>query len=94
MPPRLQVTVLNELNDITFSVLDVLRLPNLNSNKSPGPDNIHPRVLSECAEELAFPLYILFRKSLTEGKVPLAWKEGRVSPILQARVLKLIIIGR
>ena len=80
----------------TFSVLDVLRLPNLNSNKSPGPDNIHPRVLSECAEELAVPLYILFRKSLTEGKVPLVWKEGRVSPIYKkkARVLMLIIIGR
>ena len=55
-------------------------------NKSPGPDNINPRVLSECAEELAVRLYILVRKSLTEGKVPQASKEGRVTPIYKKRL--------
>ena len=35
--------------------------------KSPGLDGIHRQVLSSCdAEELATPLYIIFRKSLDE----------------------------
>jgi len=39
-------------------VLDVLR--RLQIDKSPGPDGIHPRVLKECATEMAYPLTFLF----------------------------------
>ena len=31
------------------------RLQNLNSNKSPGPDEIHPRTLKETAAEISKP---------------------------------------
>ena len=37
-----------------------MKLKHLNVNKSPGPDNIHPRILSEASEILALPLKILF----------------------------------
>ena len=50
-------------------------------DKSPGPDGIHPRVLKECATEMAHPLTVLFQTSLQEGIVPKAWKEAYVSPI-------------
>ena len=51
--------------------------------KPPGPDNIHPRVLKECAKELTLPLFLLFKKSLSAGRLPAAWKEGHVTPIFK-----------
>ena len=80
--PKLQVKEV--LDDINFTVADVLQLLHkLNVSKSPGPDNIHPRILKECAEELAIPLYTMFRTSLTAGQLPQAWKEASVSPIFK-----------
>ncbi|KAI8505108.1 hypothetical protein Bbelb_172170 [Branchiostoma belcheri] len=73
-----------DLNNINISVEDVCRrLKNLNPNKSPGPDNIHPRVLKEMAEVLATPLQIIFTKSLEEGKLPREWKIGHITPIFK-----------
>ena len=71
-----------ELADVTFTTADVLKhLLNLKTDKSPGPDMIHPRLLKECAHELAYPLYILYRKSLDDGIIPQDWKDGHVIPI-------------
>ena len=72
------------LSNITFTVSDIMELLlNLNSNKSPGPDTIHPRVLKECAEVLALPLYLLFTASMEHGKLPAAWKEAVITPIFK-----------
>ena len=46
-------------------------------------DGIHPRVLKECAKELAEPLTILFQTSLKESKTPMDWKEVIVTPIFK-----------
>jgi len=55
------------LTDISFTSEDVLKLlQGLKPDKSPGPDMIHPRVLKECANELAYPL---FRLSQGIGKM-------------------------
>jgi hypothetical protein len=84
MPAKLSVAVHKIWNEFEFSEKDVLQLlQKLNFNKSPGPDNVHPRILSECAEQLARPLYILFKASLSEGQVPQAWKEGKIVPIFK-----------
>ncbi|KAI8495249.1 hypothetical protein Bbelb_272350 [Branchiostoma belcheri] len=73
-----------DLNSINVSVEDVSRrLKNLNPNKSPGPDNIHPRILKEIAEVLETPLQIIFTKSLKEGKLPREWKIGHITPIFR-----------
>ena len=42
---------------------------------------IHPCVLKDCAHDLAYPLFRMFRKSLDEGNVPNYWKSGNVTPI-------------
>ena len=74
--------VKQQLTDVSFTCEDVLKLlQDLKPDKSPGPDMIHPRVLKECAHELAYPLFRLFRKSLDEGNVPKDWKSGNVTPI-------------
>ncbi|KFV66000.1 RNA-directed DNA polymerase from mobile element jockey, partial [Dryobates pubescens] len=53
----------------------------LDPHKSMGPDGIHPRVLSELADELAGPLSIIFQQSWLTGEVPGDWKLGNVVPI-------------
>ncbi|CAH1277366.1 Hypp9585 [Branchiostoma lanceolatum] len=57
------------------------KLEALNPNKSAGPDNIHPRILRELAGELAYPLAILFNKSLKSAKLPEEWKVAHITPI-------------
>ena len=53
----------------------------LRPTASPGPDAVHPRVLSELAAPLCRPLTELFNHSLTTGRVPEEWKLGQVVPI-------------
>ena len=50
-------------------------------NKSPGPDNIHPRIIKELMEELLEPLRIVFTSSLEEAEVPAHWREAYVTAI-------------
>ena len=57
-------------NDVFISTTSITQLDmekalmNLNVNKSPGPDGLHPRVLRELASVLSYPLKILFDKML------------------------------
>ena len=84
IPTKAQTNVQEILSDIDFSSDDIMKiLSNLKADKSPGPDKIHPSVLKECADVLAYPLYLLFRKSLNEGSLPQDWKDGYVTPIFK-----------
>ena len=65
-------------NDDVFKVLKSLKV-----NKSPGPDGVHPKVLSELAQELCSPLKKLFDKTMREGKIPNKWKLAEVRPIFK-----------
>ena len=58
-------------------------LENLNGNKSQGPDGMHPRILKELAEELSYPLYKIFKRSISEGKIPDKWREAEVRAIFK-----------
>ena len=59
------------------------KLKELNPSKSPGPDQVHPRVLKELASTVCGPLSHIFRKSLDSGRLPKPWKEANVSPIFK-----------
>jgi len=68
--------------DISFDTDVVLKaLSKLRSDKAMGPDGVSPRLLIETKEEISYPLYLLFRKSLDESSVPADWKQGLVTPI-------------
>ena len=58
-------------------------LKKLSPSKSSGPDDFHPRVLSELYSVISRPLSILMRKSLDEGVLPQTWKDACVSPIFK-----------
>ena len=52
------------------------RILKLNTNKSPGPDYMHPPVVKELASVIVDPFYFVFDLSLKTGRVPSAWKLG------------------
>ena len=51
-----------------------IRLQKLNTTKSPGPDGIHPRILVEAANQIAYPLKLLFECSFNTSQLPGEWK--------------------
>ena len=53
----------------------------LKVGKSPGPDNLHPRVLKEVALKIADPLVVIFQNSLNSGLVPTDWRVANLSPL-------------
>ena len=53
----------------------------IRADKSPGMDGIHPQVLNLCSDEMSKPLFIIYKKSLEEGRLPKEWKYARVIPI-------------
>ena len=80
--PEFQNRTEHTMEEINFDREDIKkRLKNLNGSKSPGPDEIHPRVLKELAEEVTEPLYILFKQSREECKIPQDWKIAKITAI-------------
>jgi len=57
------------------------RLARLKTDKSPGPDQLHPRILYETRDVIAYPLFLIFSKSLETGRLPGDWKLAEVTAI-------------
>jgi len=78
-PPR---DIKQPMIDIDFSQqLVEARLANLNTSKSVGPDNVHPRVLKELKGVISLPLSIIFRTSYATGAIPEDWKLANVTAV-------------
>jgi len=58
-------------------------LSNLDTDKSMGPDRMHPRVLRELADIIAEPLSIIFARSWRTGEVREDWRKAIVTPIFK-----------
>ena len=56
-------------------------LSKLNVKKTQGTDNLHPKLLAESSKSIAQACSIIFRLSLSEGKLPSCWKEANVTAI-------------
>ena len=74
----------NVLSDIEFSEEDIIKAINAMPEKSsPGPDKFPSILIKKCKEELSLPLYILWRKSLDTGTVPIGHKQQTIVPIFK-----------
>ena len=67
---------------IEESYVKILLL-DLRTDKSPGPDQIHPRILKETAIHICKPLTKLFKLSISQGRVPQQWKLANIVPIFK-----------
>ena len=74
------------ISEVAFS-RDVVEgvLLSLDPTSSSGPDEIHPRLLRECARALSTPLCLIFQKSFTVGRVPSAWSSSNIVPIYKSK---------
>ena len=55
----------------------------MKDNKSPGVDEIPPKLLMETEEQISIPLARIFNLSLKEGVVPFEWKEANIMPLFK-----------
>ena len=82
--PKVSADLKSKLSNITISQEQILTsLRSLNPNKSPGPDKVHPKILKELSEQLQYPVWKLFNRSLKEGRIPRRWKIAEVRPIFK-----------
>lgn len=72
----------NHIHDVMLSADNILKqLKSINISKACGPDNCHPVLLKECANELYIPIHMIFCKSMDEGVIPDDWKLANVTCI-------------
>ena len=62
----------------------------LNVSKTPGPDELHPRILKECAYELSTSICIIFNKSIRLGRLPNDWKHANITPVFKKGIKTLV----
>ena len=62
------------------------KLAKLNTSKSVGPDNIHPRVLKEPKGAISLPLSLIFKTSYETGSIPQDWKSANVTALQYTKV--------
>ena len=58
-------------------------LTGLNPSKALGPDEFHPRVLKELANELGPVFAHLFQQSLDTSETPKEWLLANICPLLK-----------
>jgi hypothetical protein len=51
------------------------------TDKSEGPDGLHPALLKGCIESMARPLSMIFSKSFESGELPAERKTAHIVPI-------------
>ena len=70
------------LDSLDIYAQDIYKfLKELKQYKSPGPDELHPRLLSELSGCIALPLKEIFDRSLSTGQVPKLWKLANVTAV-------------
>ena len=72
----------NSLSDISFSHAQIVAIiKKLDSKKANGFDSITAAMLKVCPDEVAIPLFLIFKKCLESGSFPSTWKHANVQPV-------------
>ena len=80
--PDFNLNVKSAIEHVSFPADKIKKkLDNVNRYKSPGFDELHPRILKELSNELSLPSSLVFSKSLSEGELPQGWKDAIIMPL-------------
>ena len=82
--PNLQIDIgdVEMCEDIVITEDEVYKkLCNLNVNKSPGPDGVHPKILKVLAPVISGFICTVFNESIQSGTLPESWKSAHISAI-------------
>ena len=83
-PEMISITPSVPFDDSEFNIKEVNKLlSSLDTSKSPGPDQVHPKVLFDLADVIDTPLCIIFNSSFKSGIVPETWKIGQISALFK-----------
>ena len=92
---QLNTSIVHPMVNLEISAEEIKeKLKNLNISKSSGPDMIHPRILYELREELAYPLMKIFNCSLKSNELPSDWKTANISAIFKKGRKSDVTTGR
>jgi len=61
------------------------KLNKLNTSKSDGPDELHPKILYEVKNEISLPLSLLFETSFRPKQLPQDWTTADIATIHKKR---------
>ena len=68
------------IRGVRYSAIPIV---SLDTNKASGPDNIHPYILKNCANEISPILQVIFTQSLDTGILPSDWLMANVCPVFK-----------
>ena len=84
LPEFEPIPITTVFEDLIIQPSDVeKKLKSLRTDKSCGPDEIHPLLLKTLASTMSIPLSIVYNISLQTGMVPSIWKEGIVTALFK-----------
>ena len=73
------------LEDLSFTAEDIRKsILKLSSGSTGGPDGVPAVLLKECVDELKYPIYLMWRASLSSSHVPRGLKVGIICPIYKS----------
>lgn len=74
-----------DISSITINAEIIHRIiKQLDLRKGAGSDRISPIFVNRCGKSLAYPLSIIFKRSLDEGIFPHEWKTAHITPIYKS----------
>ena len=79
-PPKIKHPFSDEMLD--FSVSDITdAIEDIKPNAASGPDEIPVTLLKNCKEAISGPIYLIWKKSFSSGRVPSSYKFSHVFPL-------------
>ena len=82
VPPAQTLPSASVIEGMVFTEKEVKKkLLALRPDSAPGPDRMAARFLRDHADKLAPALTAIFNKSMSEGVVPIDWKQANIMPI-------------
>ena len=81
LPMRVTDNHMKMSDAILYCDMIEAQLAKLKTDKSPGLDQFHPRVLYELRDIVSYLLLLIFQKSLSSGILPLDWKLAEVKAL-------------